>query len=606
MKKFNKASSEVKNRERSSTKVKLDPNSPDFKPQKLKSEDLKNNIGKRENNKHVVHIPKELKAYDGSPIIIVENLEDKRFPPGIYGMDTESDCNTTELRLIQIFDGHSVYIFSANALIPDTDCVLTKFMSSKDRIKVGVDIDGDINKIIKHLNKTKARTIKNGNDSNKLRKYKPVTNGFIDLQSIARTFGDLGLSLEKLAHKYVEDFVGNETKLGSYIRPTDDEYIYAANDAILSYRIYFPLINRVPTKRWLGERAALDKVPFDKEEEKTLLFAWIVPLVCGNEPRRISVLVNQIVNSYKRWQNIDRNVREVRAYQYLIELAEEKLFDFYDKVAQTIKMRTIELKSTNSTASNLAARQKVIEEEKQRDLEEEKNLIQIQEADSSEITASEEDIPVTKPFRSKKKKSPKTSKETLQKSEETSAKIEESSKRVREAFNLALVKKTIESNDAEFVNKVSILLDDLINKAANDIGKLNSLFVELNQIEKDIEHIKVQFSNVIENNAKAKLVKNHLDLFLKLVVDNKQKITNIREHKGKEKLNIILDDDTVFSEVLANLSKKHYEQTSGDKNVIDLEVESKYDGICQFLMKMISKEENPKIKVAFVKQIANS
>jgi len=307
------------------------------------------------------NLPKGLKGYDGTPIHIVNADENeqiiKGFMAGMYGVDTESDYRTNELRIIQIYDGKMVYIFFDDALAPSIDCPLTKFMSSKDRIKIGVDIDGDIQKMQRHLFKEKTRLLKNKHyDSRRidnLKRYSPSMNGFIDLQSLARTFGDWGISLDKLANKYVDDFKSNETLLGSYIEPTNEQYIYAANDAIISLKIYIPLISRKPTQRWLEERAKIDAAVFDKEEEKTLLFGWIVPLVSGPEPKRISVLVSQIVNSYKRWQNNDRNFREVKAYQLVTELAEDRMFDEYDRTGQTIRLRQIELKDTNTTKSAL-------------------------------------------------------------------------------------------------------------------------------------------------------------------------------------------------------------------------------------------------------------
>jgi hypothetical protein len=347
-----------------------------------KKEDNKEEMDDKEIIKYKTrnNLPKDLKAYDGTPIHIVAGDEHdkiiKGFLAGTYGVDTESDCRTADLRVIQIYDGKIVYIFFADSLLPSINCPLTKFMASKDRIKIGVDIDGDISKMTRHLSREKGRQIKYHREDVKrvsnLRKYNPTMNGFIDVQSIARSIGDRGFSLDKLAHKYVEDFKGNNTVLGSYIDPTPEQYIYAANDAILSLKIYRPLIDRISTKRWIEEQKLIDRVPFNKEDEKTLLFGWIVPLVSGIEPKRISVLVSQIVNSYKSWQNYDRSFREAKAYQLIVELAEERMFDDYDRVGQTIRLRQIELKETNTTKEALfeLAKEKKEKEIEQKLLEE--------------------------------------------------------------------------------------------------------------------------------------------------------------------------------------------------------------------------------------------
>jgi len=189
-------------------------------------------------------------AYDGTPIIIVPteyvDIVCLTFTHGLYGFDTESDCHTGELRIIQIYNGSIVYIFDITALVFREENMFIKFLNSKDRIKVGADIDGDVHKIRKYVQKSRLNT-----DLATLIKAKFNINGVIDLQSIARTLGEKLLSLEKLAAKYVDGFKANPKDLGSYIRPTDNQYIYAANDAVVSYKIYHPLVYGLPSKYWL-------------------------------------------------------------------------------------------------------------------------------------------------------------------------------------------------------------------------------------------------------------------------------------------------------------------------------------------------------------------
>lgn len=191
-------------------------------------------------------------AYDGTPIVLVPleyvKIVVATFGPGIYGVDTESDCNTRDLRLIQIFNGTTVYIFRADSLSLAVETGILKFMSSKDRVKVGVDLDGDCLAIRKHVRKINPYSKSNGT-------HKILTiSGCLDLQSIAKTMGEIGISLDKLADKYVVDYVEYKQQLGSYANPTPEQYIYAANDAILSLKIYFPLIQKRVSQNWSFNR----------------------------------------------------------------------------------------------------------------------------------------------------------------------------------------------------------------------------------------------------------------------------------------------------------------------------------------------------------------
>jgi len=204
-----------------------------------------------------------LTAYDGTPIVIVPpnyfNVVAASFKAGLYGLDTESDCTTGELRIIQVYTQVEVYIFPATVLDDLQDGLFIKFLRSKDRIKVGVDIDNDICVIRRHINRKKNT---NGKDQHLKNKF--TVNGFIDIQSIARSVGEPMLSLDKLSAKYVEGFVGNASMLGTYNPPTDEQYIYAANDAILSLRIYHPLRCTTPSSQWM--KANLPPPPTVKPE----------------------------------------------------------------------------------------------------------------------------------------------------------------------------------------------------------------------------------------------------------------------------------------------------------------------------------------------------
>jgi hypothetical protein len=261
-----------------------------------------------------IELNTRLKTFNGIPIYVVRGEENnsipKTFMAGVYGLDTESDYRNNQLRLIQIYDGKIVYIFSAEYLLPNANCALTKFMTSKDRIKVGVDIDGDLNKLRNFIDK-RWRECRKGNPE--YNPYKLNANGFVDLQSIARSLGERAISLEKLADKYVENFQGNPTLLSTYLDPTDEDYIYAANDAVLSLEIYKPLLERRVTKRWQNRK---DKEVLDEIEERKLFLEWIEPQL--ERTRSVDALINFAVNSYGRWhESFDNSEKAKRAKEYI-------------------------------------------------------------------------------------------------------------------------------------------------------------------------------------------------------------------------------------------------------------------------------------------------
>jgi len=365
-----------------------------------------------ENNTEIKSV--DLRAYDNSRIIIVKRNAYaivKSFGPGIYGMDTESDVITGELRIIQIHvpqkthlvksdnetidesnkdesvaeatDEPLTYIFFVEDLIPNKECPLTKFMASKDRIKVGVDIDGDIHHINNYLitaaanaerkpheswrpnatnNKNNIKNnIKTYNTMKPSKLFKPRFNGFIDLQSIAKSLGETVLSLNKLANKYVEDFIGNDSYLGSYINPTQEQYVYAANDALLSYKIYHNLINRTPCNRYLKfeyhsrighypaptreeskievkteetiEREPIEKIAIEtkngtnREEEKTLLVSIVVPLLLESKIKEWNDVLRFILHCSDIAKSQSSHERCITIETYMDELCRERVLE---------------------------------------------------------------------------------------------------------------------------------------------------------------------------------------------------------------------------------------------------------------------------------------
>lgn len=180
-----------------------------------------------------------LHTYNGRPIYIVPkemyNEVASTFVAGNYGVDTESDFHTHELRLIQIYTGTATYIFGADALDVNPLMGLPKFFRGKDRIKIGIDIETDARRIHKHMEKYVA------NQEGYLY-TKPFTiNGIVDLQNISRSISKkikAPISMKDLALEYVPEFTYVDGFHDSYLAPTDKQYVYAANDAVIPYIIH--------------------------------------------------------------------------------------------------------------------------------------------------------------------------------------------------------------------------------------------------------------------------------------------------------------------------------------------------------------------------------
>lgn len=183
-------------------------------------------------------------TFDFNPIFLVPREKEieicASFTAGNYGLDTESDFRTQELRLIQVATGEATYIFTADALKNDLQLGLPKFLRAKDRIKIGVDIETDVRRITKHYNdwvKSKVQNVYS----------KPFeVGGVIDLQNLSRALHALDppISLKSLVKAYLPNFKYKEMRHDSYLNPTLEQYIYAANDAVAPLTIYFKILPR--------------------------------------------------------------------------------------------------------------------------------------------------------------------------------------------------------------------------------------------------------------------------------------------------------------------------------------------------------------------------
>lgn len=285
--------------------------------------------------KSVNDLKHSLVCYDGTPIFIVpsdyHNVVAGSFGPGMYGLDTESDYHTGELRIVQVYNGTNVYIFAVSLLEISASNLFLKFLKSNDRVKVGVDIHGDKTKIETYIRKRKSQD-KESDDF----KYKFAMNGTIDLQCIARSFKEPCLSLDKLSEKYVSDFQGNPSEYGDYMFPTEKQYVYAGNDAVLSLKIYYPLISHNPCPRWLETNMGPLFIPDNDYQE----FAdFVVTSLISLGIKKISSLVNYICNSYGPWSSkYPNDIKQSKAREFLEKMFFEKALDVYSSANDLVLM----------------------------------------------------------------------------------------------------------------------------------------------------------------------------------------------------------------------------------------------------------------------------
>lgn len=367
--------------------------------------------------KSLEDITSSFEAYDSTPIFLVpkdyRDVVALSFKAGMYGVDTESDYTTGELRIIQVYNGESVYIFTADALNDPIDNGLIKFFKSKDRIKVGVDLDSDIYKIKRYVH-SKMHFLPAENAA----KFKFTINGTIDLQSIARSLHETIFSLDKLSHKYVECFKGNPSDLGTYLNPTESQYIYAANDAILSLKIYQPLIDRKPCNRWLALNPPTLESQLENNHKSTEyeeFCYYILPLVIGPKPRKLTSLVKYIVNSYKDWQTLyNPSFREEKAIEYLEKMNDCKLFDVYSTENNRIGIKHINAAESDSDLDSTEEEEEVVEESEEPD--------ELEVSEPLEVKLEE---PQVKTKASRRKKKNKNSKKKKAKSNPKISRIDE-------------------------------------------------------------------------------------------------------------------------------------------------------------------------------------
>ncbi len=141
----------------------------------------------------------------------------------VIGFDTETRPSfrpgvTFRVSLLQLSSPEICYLFRLNK-IPFSKPIL-QLLESKQTLKIGADVAGDLRSL---------RQIRHFRD-----------NGFIDLQTIASTWGIEEKSLRKLSAIVLGQRVSKAQRLSNWEAAslTDKQQLYAATDAWVCTRIY--------------------------------------------------------------------------------------------------------------------------------------------------------------------------------------------------------------------------------------------------------------------------------------------------------------------------------------------------------------------------------
>lgn len=175
-----------------------------------------------------------LSVFEGNIHLIekVEELTDavnylKKHP--ILGFDTETrpafkKGQNHQVALLQLSTANEAFLFRTNliGLSPG----LIKILGSPSIIKVGAAIRDDI-KILQ-----------------KLAHFKP--GGFVELQELVKQYGIENFSLKKLAAIVCDMRISKSQRLTNWEAPvlTEQQQVYAATDAWISYMIYIGLTQK--------------------------------------------------------------------------------------------------------------------------------------------------------------------------------------------------------------------------------------------------------------------------------------------------------------------------------------------------------------------------
>jgi len=169
----------------------------------------------------------------------------------LVGIDTETKPSFTrgthyKVSLVQISTLDHCFLFRLNYI--DLPKVLVEFFADENIKKIGLSLRDDL----AGLNKRQA--------------FKPA--GFIDIQAIARNYGIMELSLQKVYALIFDKKISKSQRLTNWENPelTEQQQRYAATDAWASLQIYQQLI----TEKKLTKKE-VDKMVMENIREQQAL-----------------------------------------------------------------------------------------------------------------------------------------------------------------------------------------------------------------------------------------------------------------------------------------------------------------------------------------------
>jgi ribonuclease D len=146
----------------------------------------------------------------------------------IVGIDTETKPSFTrgthhKVSLVQISSLDHCFLFRLNLI--DFPAALAEFLSDKEVLKIGLSLRDDLIGL------------------NKRHTFKPA--GFIDIQTIAKNYGIMELSLQKIYAILFGSKISKSQRLTNWENAelSEQQLRYAATDAWASLKIYLQLLN---------------------------------------------------------------------------------------------------------------------------------------------------------------------------------------------------------------------------------------------------------------------------------------------------------------------------------------------------------------------------
>ncbi len=169
----------------------------------------------------------------------------------IVGLDTETKPSFTrgthhKVSLVQISTLEHCYLFRLNKI--DFPAELAEFLADSNIKKIGLSLRDDFSGL------------------NKRHEFKPLN--FVDIQTIAQTYGIMELSLQKIYAILFDKKISKSQRLSNWESPelTEQQLRYAATDAWASLQIYLQLMKENKLSKKEIEKMVLAKAMEQREQ----------------------------------------------------------------------------------------------------------------------------------------------------------------------------------------------------------------------------------------------------------------------------------------------------------------------------------------------------